>query len=250
MNMKSTNEDYIKAYQKDAEEVKEYYLKFLQNKSGQQQFLEKIIAQNKPAAHGQIADVACGAGTLSYHISKLFPDAEFSLIDVNKSALELASNVLKDVKKKSIINGSIFDLSAYAEKFDIVFCWMTLLALDKPKEALDQLLLSCKKGGKIYASSLFNFKQDVDVYAHFIDHSRDSGKEGIFMQYNTFSLHTLDKWLAGKVSSYKVHEFNPETDFEYNGRGIGTYTVTTKEGNRLQISGGMLMSWGILEITK
>jgi len=248
--MKSSNEDYIKAYQKDTQEVNEYYLKYLANKSGQQILLEKIIAADMPAAHDQIADIACGAGTLSYHISKIFPDANFSLIDVNSSALELAGNVLKDVKSKELIKGSIFDLSAYKEKFDIVFCWMTLLALDKPKEALDQLLLSCKKGGKIYASSLFNFNHDVDVYAHFTDHTRNSGKDGVFMQYNTFSMHTLDQWLKGKVSSYKVHEFNPETDFEYTGKGIGTFTVMTKEGKRLQISGGMLMSWGILEITK
>lgn len=248
--MKSTNDDYIKAYQKDTQEVNEYYLKYLANKSGQQLLLEKIIAANKPTAHAQIADIACGAGTLSYHISKLFPEAHFSLIDVNKSALELAGNVLKDVKNKQLLEGSIYDLSAFKEKFDIIFCWMTLLALDKPKEALDQLLSTVKTGGKLYASTLFNFNHDVDVYAHFVDHTRESGKEGIFMQYNTFSMHTLDKWLSGKVSSYKVHEFNPETDFEYNGKGIGTFTVMTKEGKRLQVSGGMLMSWGILEITK
>ncbi len=247
--MKSTNEDYIKAYQQDNKLVNEYYLKHLQTKSGQQQLLEKIISENKPVAH-KIADVACGAGTLSYHISKMYPEAEFNLIDVNDSALMQAKEVLKDVKHTQFIKQSIFDLSAYKEKFDIIFCWMTLLALDKPKEALDQLLLSCKNGGKIYASTLFNFHHDVDVYAHFIDHTRDSGKNGIFMQYNTFSLHTLDKWLNGKVQSYKIHEFSPDMDFEYDGKGIGTFTVTTKEGKRLQISAGMLMSWGILEITK
>jgi len=246
---KSSNEDYIKAYQKDTKEVNEYYLKYLHNKSGQQLLLEKVISADKPAAK-QIADIACGAGTLSYHISKLYPEAEFSLIDVNDSALAKAKEVLKDVKNVKFVNHSIFDLSPFKEQFDIVFCWMTLLALDKPKEALDQLLSACKKGGKIYASTLFNFHHDVDVYAHFTDHTRDSGKEGIFMQYNTFSMHTLDKWLKGKVQSYKVHEFNPDIDFEYDGKGIGTYTVTTKEGKRLQISGGMLMSWGILEITK
>ncbi len=248
--MESTNEGYIKAYQKDAKEVNDYYLKYLANKSGQQLLLEKIINADKPAKRDQIADIACGAGTLSYHISKIYPEANFTLIDVSDAALELAGNVLKDVKSKKLLNGSIYDLSSYKENFDIVFCWMTLLALDKPKDALDQLLSTVKKGGKLYASTLFNFRHDVDVQSHFVDHTRASGKEGISMQYNTFSLYTLEKWLEGKVSAYKVHEFNPESDFAYDGKGIGTFTVMTKEGKRLQISGGMLMSWGILEITK
>lgn len=248
--MKSSNKDYIKAYQKDADEVKEYYLKHLAKKSGQQILLERIMQASKPARHEQIADIACGAGTLSYHISRMYPSSEFTLIDVNDAALEMAARVLADVPKKKLVNGSIYELGDHREKYDIVFCWMTLLALDKPLEALEQLLLTCKKGGRIYLSSLFNFHHDVDVYAHFIDHTRDSGKEGIFMQYNTISLYTLEKWLKGKVESYKVHEFDPETDFDFKGRGIGTFTVTTQEGKRLQISGGMLMSWGILEITK
>lgn len=248
--MKSTNKDYINAYSKDAEAVKEYYLKHLHTKSGQQQLLEKIMQENPPAKHDYIADVACGAGTLSYHISRMYPEAEFTLIDVNQSALDMADNVLSDVKKKNLVNGSVYELESFREKFDVTFCWMTLLALDKPQQALEQLLSTVKKGGKLYLSSLFNFHHDVDVYSHFIDHTRDSGKEGIFMQYNTISMFTLEKWLQGKAASYKVHEFSPDMDFEYHGRGIGTFTVTTKEGKRLQISGGMLMSWGILEITK
>ncbi len=248
--MESTIEGYIKAYQKDPKEVNEYYLKYLANKSGQQQLLEKVMDENKPARVDQVADVACGAGTLSYHISRIYPASNFTLIDVNDSALQLAAEVLKDVKSKQLVNGSIYDLSAYKEKFDVVFCWMTLLALDKPQEALNQLLSTVKKGGKLYASTLFNLHHDVDIQSHFVDHTRASGKEGISMQYNTISLHTLEKWLKGSVSSYQVHEFNPDIDFNYEGKGIGTFTVTTKEGKRLQISGGMLMSWGILEITK
>jgi len=70
------------------------------------------------------------------------------------------------------------------------------------------------------------------------------------MQYNTISLPTVAEWLKGSVQSYKVHEFMPETDFLHDGKGIGTATTMTADGKRLQISGGMLMNWGILEITK
>lgn len=247
--MESKNEDYIKAYQKDSQLAEEYYLKFLAEKSEQQKFFEKIINDNKPEAKN-IADIACGAGTLTYHLSKLYPEAKFSLVDINESALALASKVLDKLQNKEIIKGSIFELNAFNQKFDIVCCWQTILALDEPRKALEQLINSCKKGGKLYISSLYNFSHDVDVFSHFIDHTRESAKEGLFMQYNTISLFTLNKWLEGKVESYTVHQFNTERDFTYDGRGIGTYTVKETNGHRLQISGGMLMNWGILEITK
>lgn len=245
----SDKDEYLKTMQKDKEQFSDYFLKHLHTKSEQQKFLEKIIQENKPQNASLIGDIACGAGTLSYHISKIYPQSEFNLIDINTDALEHAKNVMRGINAK-IINGSIYDLSAYNEKFDLVFCWQTLSWLDKPEEALNQLIGCCKKGGRIYLSSLFNLTHDVDVYSRVIDYSRASGKEGLAMPYNTYSAYIVEKWLGNKVSSYKFHEFNPSVDFEYKGKGIGTYTIETTKKKRLQISAGMLMNWSILEINK
>jgi ubiquinone/menaquinone biosynthesis C-methylase UbiE len=244
-----SKDEYLKAMQTDKEEFADYFMKYLNNKSEQQKLLEKIIVENEHKNTSVIGDIACGAGTLSFHISKLYPQSEYYLMDINDNALEQAKNTLKEVST-NIINNSIYDLSFYKEKFDLVFCWQTLSWLDNPEGAMQQLVNSCKKGGTIYLSSLFNLNHDVDVYSKVIDNTRASGKNGLAMSYNTYSASTVDTWLAGKVNSYKFHEFNPEIDFEYNGRGIGTYTIETKNKKRLQISAGMLMSWSILEINK
>ena len=53
--------------------------------------------------------------------------------------------------------------------------------------------------------------------------------------------------LKGKI--FKIHKFNTDIDFSYNGKGVGTFTKECKV-NKIQISGGMLMNWGILEIKK
>lgn len=248
--MRSTNIDYLDAYKRDKDEAERYYLKYLAEKSGQQKLLESIMQSSPPRAVSRIMDVGCGAGTLIYHISKMYPNAEYALIDMNDDALKLAENVLSDVAHKSFSKESIYDLSRYEATQDVVFCWMTILCLDKPKEAIQELVSTLVPGGRLYISSLFNLLHDVDVYAHFSDHTRASAKEGMWMQYNTISEKTIQQWLSGKVESLKIHEFVPDFDLPQNTRGIGTYTLTDKDGKRWQISGGMLMNWGILEITK
>jgi len=44
--------------------------------------------------------------------------------------------------------------------------------------------------------------------------------------------------------------FDMPLDLERQGRGLGTFTVRLADGKRLQVSGGMFMNLGILELTK
>lgn len=249
--MKNKNDDYIKAYSINNQNSKNYYQKFQSEKSEQQKFLDEIMGGPENSKF-KIADVACGGGTLTYHLQKEFPNSDFFLSDISEAALDLAKTNLKTYKNVSYLRSSIFALEYDSDNFDRVFCWQTLLALDKPEEALYELIRICKPGGKIYLSALFNIHYDVDIYANFLDHTLESSKENIFMQYNTISAYTLKKWISSKVNNYKLYEFIPKVDFKNdstNPRGTGTYTIDTPE-KKLQLTGGMLMNWAILEITK
>ena len=146
----------------------------------------------------------------------------------------------------NFIVGDIYNLDFHS-KFDFTFCWQTLSWLDHPRDALLELIKITKKGGKIYLSSLFNLNHDVDIYSKVYDYTRPSGLNGTYMNYNTYSIYTIEKWLKNKVKKFKIHKFNTSVDFEYNGKGIGTFTKQC-EAEKLQISAGMLMNWGILEI--
>ena len=106
-----------------------------------------------------------------------------------------------------------------------------------------------KSGGKIYLSSLFNLQHDVDIYSKVYDHTRESGKNGIAMNYNTYSQYTIKKWLDSQVKSLNIHQFSSSVPFYYDGKGVGTFTKKC-HNEFLQISAGMLMNWGILEIEK
>ena len=247
--MNSKDDTYIKGLQADKEKTHTYYTKSLAVKTEQQKMLERLL-KNEDRNFEQIADIACGGGTLSYHLHEKFPEAEFTLVDFNPDAIEIAK-VNNPQPHFNFYTDSIYELNNLQDGyFDLVCCWQTLSWLEEPKKALEQLIRITKPGGKIYASSLFNLEKDVDLYTKVLDHSHESGKQGIFFNYNTYSRKSIAEWLEGKIKKFNILPFHPEMDFEFNGKGIGTYTIKTENGQRLQISAGILLNWGILIIEK
>lgn len=247
--MSRDQDKYIKGLQADKDKTIAYYNKSLATKTEQQKMLERLLdAERIPV--NNIADIACGGGTLSYHLNSKFPDAKFTLVDFNEDAIE-AARQNNPGQNFSFHKDSIYELKSIQENsFDLVFCWQTLSWLDEPQKALRELVRIVKPGGKIYASSLFNLEKDVDLYTKVFDYTHESGKQGIPFSYNTYSKMSVEKWLDGSAKKFDIVPFDPEIDFEFSGRGIGTYTVRTEGGKRLQISAGMLMNWGILIIQK
>ncbi len=244
--MKADN--YVDHLKINAEISKEYYLKSFQ-KTEQQIFLESLLPDDK-RTRLNIGDFAAGAGTLSYHLDNRFKEGQFYLFDLNESALQLAKENIQ-ASNFQFFTEDLYKLNEkWNEFFDYVFCWQTLLMLDKPQLALENLIRTCKTGGSLYLSALFNLDRDVDVYSKFVDHTRkESSIENAF-SYNTYSKKTIREWLDGRVKSFEIFPFKPTVDFRFEGKGMGTHTVETSKGDRLQISGGMLMNWGILKIVK
>jgi ubiquinone/menaquinone biosynthesis C-methylase UbiE len=244
--------EYKKALQLNKAKTKEYYSKSL-NKTEQQKLLERILSKNidtdKFNETGLIADIACGGGTLSYHLSNMFPNSKFTLVDYNEDALEIAKSINAG-DNFSFANDSIYTLDNFADNtFDFVFCWQTLSWIDEPEKALDQLLRITKKGGRVFLSALFNLEHDVDIYSKVYDYTLESGKNRVPFSYNTYSVYSIDQWLNKKVQSYVFTPFEPDVDFNYEGKGLGTFTVNTERG-RHQLSGGQLLNWAILEIVR
>lgn len=238
--------DYVKALQSNSEETKKYYVKSIV-KTEQQKFLETLLLDSGKIFK-DIADIACGGGTLSFHLRSIYPNARFMLSDFNEDGLKLAQDL--NGPACTYIQANIYNLKDIPDnKYDLVCCWQTLSWLDEPEKALQELIRITKPGGKIYASSLFNLHHNVDIFAKLLDHSQSNDSAGFEFSYNTYSSKTVSKWLTNKVNKFKLHEFIPEIDFTFEGTGIGTFTVNSEKG-RLQISAGYLMNWSILEIEK
>ncbi|SUX10719.1 biotin biosynthesis protein BioC [Campylobacter sputorum subsp. sputorum] len=194
-----------------------------------------------------------GGGSLSYWLSKKNALSNFTLVDYLEDAISISKEINRENSDRfSFYVGNIYDLKI-DKKFDFVFCWQALMCLDRAEKALNELIDITKDGGFIYISSLFNVDFDVDIYSRCLDHTTPAGRENVYCNYNTYSLKTISNWLENKVSHFKVHKFDTNVDFDYKGRGLGTFCekiLKNKSVQRIQISGGMLMNWGILEIQK
>ena len=239
---------YLKSLKKDENTSREYYTSSLKMKSEQQKFLEKLVT-GKAIKPKYIADIACGGGGVSAHLYHMFPHAKFTLLDANEKAVLLAEQETGTLDAKYMV-GDIYDLPLQDNTYDMVICWQTLSWLDEPDLALKELVRICKPGGIIYASSLFNLDTDVDISSTVIDHSRISSADGITAKYNTYCIQSLNMWLSGIITKMQVHKFIIDIDVIYNGRGLGTSTLRLESGERIQISAGMLLNWGVLEIIK
>lgn len=238
---------YIKALKVNSEKTEDYYQKFLANKSEQQKFLEKLLIQLNVDPK-VIADIACGSGTLTYHINKIYPSANYILVDLNDDAINLAKENIKNENAQFLCE-SIYNLSSIdTASCDLVFCWQTLSWIENPEKALKELIRICKPNGKIFASSLFNKNYDVDIYSKVLDKTSKSSDEELFVNYNTYSEKTIRLWVSNNFQKLIIHPFETSIDFEYNGRGLGTNTIKLDTGKRIQVSGGMLLNWGILQI--
>ena len=188
-------------------------------------------------------------GGASYYLGQVYRQAKFTLVDANEDAIKLAHESTVHFNATCVV-GNIYDLELETNSFDLVVCWQTLSWLNEPEIALRELIRICKPGGVVYASSLFNARHDVDIYATVRDNTRPSAQEGLVVPYNTYSLSSVRKWVEGLVSDIQLHEFDMPIDLQHEGRGLGTYTATLNNGKRLQVSAGMLLNWGILEIRK
>lgn len=238
---------YKQALQADKVQTIAYYNKSLRRKTEQQKFLEKLL-DREDRRFKRIADIGCGGSSLSCHLNQKYPRATFASVDYNETAIELARKS-NPVLRFCFFQDSINDLPSLPDNsFDLVCCWQTLSWLEESRKALDLLLGVTRKGGMIFRSSLFNTGKDVDLYTKLLDHTRKSGSQGMAFNYNPYSQRTIGQLFNGRAKRFEIVPFDPEIDFDYSGQGIGTSTVQTRAGRRLQLSAGMLLIWGVLVI--
>lgn len=240
-----SDESYLKSLKLNKDLTKKYYESSLK-KTYQQIFLEqKILPKIMERGFDPriIADVACGGGTLTYHISKIFTNAKFILIDINDESIDLAKIINKDNQRAEFIVGDFLKTEIPEESVDIVFCMQTLLAIKHPKKFLEKIIKITRKGGYFILSSLFNLDHDVDIFCKVRDFHR---KGRIKLNYNTFSKKTISNWLKGKVEFFDIIPFEMPVELPKQGRGLGSYTLKLEDGGFITISGGILLQWGFL----
>lgn len=226
--------------------------KYVRKKQEMDKLLEKIIAPLIKNKSLKILDACCGIGHIIDHLSKISPKSQFVGIDKKKYLIEEAKKLcaMSGGSKNIFKTANIFELSKYFKKeFDIIINWKTLSWLPRYEAAVKEMMKVAKK--YIFISSLF-YEGDIDFEIKVRIYKKESGQKGFNSYYNVYSLPTFKNFCYScGAQRIKIYDFKMPIDLRRPSLDkMGTYTIKTDMGERLQISGTILMNWKIIKIEK
>ncbi len=231
---------------------KEFYInsmkKYLENKQSLDIFLEKLIFPYIDSKSLKILDACCGIGHLTNFLSDMSPNSQFLGIDQTPFLIDEAKKICQDKKNVSFEVIDIYDLgSKFSKSFDITINWKTLSWLPYYDQCMKSLIDVTKK--HIFLSSLF-YDGDIDFEIKVREFQKEGGSDGFNRFYNVYSLPQFKKFIYNlNVKNIEVYDFKIDVDIpKPSPDHMGTYTVTLDDGNRLQLSGAILMCWKIIRI--
>lgn len=210
--------------------------------------LEELIFPIIQDQKFKILDACCGVGHLDYFLSSLSPDSSFLGIDQTSYLIDEAKKLCLNKKNVSFEIDNVYNLpKKYPKFFDVTINWKTLSWLPYYEECMKSLFAITKK--HIFVSSLF-YDGDIDFETKVREFKSEKGKDEFNLYYNIYSYPRFEKFLYGLgAKSVNSFDFNieidlPKTDPDH----MGTYTLTLKNDQRIQISGPFLMLWKIIRI--
>ena len=135
----------------------------------------------------------------------------------------------------------------YQKFFDVSIIWKTISWLPYYEEIIQELFKVSKK--HIFLSSLF-YDGDIDFEIKVREYKKQSGKENFNSYYNVYSFPKFERFVQS-LNCKKIHSWNFDISLDIP-RGdpdfMGTYTLKLYDGERIQISGAIIMSWKIVHI--
>lgn len=104
----------------------------------------------QPLRSGQrVLDVGCGTGALTAGMAWAAPHAEVVGLDTNAALLEEARRTHAHLPHLSFRQGNVYDLNGPGA-FDVVVAARVLQWLDRPREAITQMVAALKPGGRLF----------------------------------------------------------------------------------------------------
>jgi len=237
----------------EEEKDKEYHLasmeKYVKQKQELDIFLEKIISpfiQNKKL---KILDACCGIGHICFNLTKITPNSIFIGIDQKNYLIKRAKELCKDFSNISFYVDDIYRISKnYPKHFDISISWKILINLPHYKEMIKTLFSMTKK--HIFLCSPF-YDGDIDFETKVRMYNTEQGKDEGFLYWNVYSLPRFKEFVYNLgAKNIEVYDFELDVDVPKNldTDKMGSYTVKLENGQRLTISGAIIMSWKIIRI--
>ena len=208
-------------------------------------FLEKDFYKNESL---KILDACCGYGRLIHFLNELNEKQNYTGIDYVE---ELINDGIRNFVGKKNIKFELYDVMALSDKyykeFDIAINYKTLSWLPNYTTIIEQLIKATKQ--KVYITSLF-YDGDIDFITKIFVNEQNSN-ENKFSYLNTYSYPKFKRYCIS-LGVKEVNSINMNLDFDLekdnNINKLHTYTIPTKSGNRLEITGNVILNWKLIEI--
>lgn len=214
----------------------ECFVEWLENKG----FLKRV-------GQSKVLDMACGGGANTLYMGNRYENIQFVGMDIEQEYIDYDNEMLGEHSKYGNCEfriGDWFNIDPkWINVFEGIVSFQSVLMFPDYREALSKL--AALQPDWIAFSSLF-YEGDIEYVNKFRNYYRPSnGKEYTECYYNIHSTIRCKEFM--KELGYCNFEYMPfEIDIDIprtDSKDIGTYTVKTEEGKRIQISGGLMMPW-------
>jgi SAM-dependent methyltransferase len=242
---------YAFQLEREREYVLDSMQRYIRTKPEQVKLFETLVGPYL-ASEEQVTvlDVGCGIGDLSYYLSGLNPSAQFTGVDNAPFLLEQASRLCEKIPNVTFREADLYALTEHfgTNAFDFSVCKQVLSWLPEYEAALREMMAVTRRA--IFTSSLF-YDGRIDFNIRVREYDTEAGRDGYNAFYNVYSFPVFrDFCIAQGARDVVCFDFQIGIDLpkpETQDR-MGTYTLKLESGERLQVSGALLLPWKIVRI--
>ena len=213
-------------------------------------WLENLGYLDKNSAF-HILDLAAGQGANIYYMSRRYPECTFTGIDINELLVEKGNQFFADqgINNCHLEVGDLYDLDTiHKGKYDAVISFQTLSWLPeyrKPLAAKFYLEPKWIALSSLFFEGLVSSTIEVQLYSDVSTIYKES-------YYNVYSLPLIEEFFADHgYEDFKYIPFEIDIDLpEPEDKSMGTHTKKLVSGERIQLSGPLLMPWYFVSARK
>lgn len=195
-----------------------------------------------------ILDAACGGGANAFHMAQKWPSSSITGVDRKPELIAYAAARHRDssIARAHFICDDLFNLHHRfgTRAFDITTFYHTMMMFDPDTypSVLQSLIAVTKRW--VFLNSLFTDKKmdvssDIRLYVPCDEYVENR------VTYNTLCIDRFTR-VAKQLGALDVRVRDYQIRIDLPGPpegGLGTYTVRTQDGDRLQFSGSVLLPW-------
>ncbi len=182
-----------------------------------------------------VVDVACGGGGPTWYLAQRFDRCRFVGLDISEE-------LIKHARSARNLDFELDDLQNLRVRFGIdgVIAMQALHCLPNPVDPLHQIATRIRPQWVAFSTLIYEGNINCKIVVSEPERPRES-------YYNVFGLPSLTAIMANEgytISKYCPFKIDVDLKKPVNPDFMGTYTLTTDAGSRLQCSGPLHLPWG------